>query len=69
MIDNEPRSATAVVLDDHTTIEIIYPEDLAELMKKNPVKVDMIVMHLSNRLRRLTNDYIKVCEEIAELSK
>lgn len=67
MIDNKPRSATAVVLDDDTTIEAIYPEDLADLMKENPPKVDMILKHLANRLRRLTEDYIKVCKEIVDL--
>ena len=68
MIENEPRSATAVTLDDETTIETIYPEDLAELMKKNPPKVDMILQHLSQRLRNLTRDYTKVCKEICELT-
>lgn len=68
MIDNEPRSATAVALDDETTIETIYPEDLTELMKKNPPKVDMILQHLSHRLRNLTRDYTKVCKEICDLT-
>lgn len=68
MIDNEPRSATAVTLDDETTIETIYPEDLTELMKKNPPKVDMILQHLSHRLRNLTRDYTKVCKEICDLT-
>lgn len=68
MIDNEPRSATAVTLDDETTIETIYPEDLAVLMKKNPPKVDMILQHLSHRLRNLTRDYTSVCKEICSLT-
>lgn len=68
MIDNETRSATAVTLDDETTIETIDAEDLTELMKQNPPKVNMILMHLSNRLRNLTRDYTKVCKEIADLT-
>ena len=68
MIDNEPRSATAVTLDNDTTIETIYPEDLAALMEQNPVKVNMILMHLSHRLRALTNDYMRVCKELCELA-
>ncbi len=68
MIDNETRSATAVTLDDDTTIETIDAEDLTELMKQNPPKVNMILMHLSNRLRNLTRDYTKVCKEIADLT-
>ena len=68
MIDDAPRSATAVALDNDTTVEVIYPEDFAELFKKNPLKVDMILKHLSMRLRRLTTQYYDVCEEIAAKS-
>ncbi len=68
MLDNEPRSATAVTLDNETTIETIYPEDLAKLMEQNPLKVDMIMMHLSHRLRFLTNDYLLVCKELCDMA-
>ena len=64
MIDDAPRSATAVALDNNTTVEVIYPEDFAELFEKNPFKVDMIMKHLSSRLRKLTAQYYDVCEEI-----
>ena len=66
MVDNEPRSATAVALDSDTTVEIIHPEDFAELFEKNPYKVDMILRHLSSRLRKLTSQYYEICEKIAE---
>lgn len=68
MLENENRSATAVVLDDYTVIESIYPTGLAELFEKNPLKVDMILKHVSYRLRRLTNDYLSVCRQISEAS-
>ncbi len=64
MIDGEPRSATAVVLEDNTTLETIRPEDLAELMTKNPMKVDMIMQFLSRRLRKLTVDYTDACQKL-----
>ncbi len=67
MIDGEPRSATAVTLEQDTTIEVIAPEDLEELFEKNPVKVWMIFAHLSNRLRNLTRDFEKVCGELDAL--
>ena len=69
MIDGEPRSATAVVLIDDTTLETIYPDDLEKLMKMNPPKVNMIMQHLSYRLRRLTVDYANACEEVKKLAK
>jgi CRP-like cAMP-binding protein len=69
MIDGEVRSATAVVEEDGTYVEIIRPEDLQKLFETNPVEVDQIMRHLSHRLRRLTEDYTKACQEVEELSK
>ena len=65
LLDMEARSATAVAEEDGTVVEIIRPEDLEKLFRSNPLKVDMILSHLSNRLRRLTKDYAKACEEAA----
>ena len=61
LVSKEKRSATAVVEEDDTILESIRAEDLKTLFKTNPMKVDMILSHLSNRLRRLTLDYIKAC--------
>lgn len=56
MIDEAPRTATAVILEPGTTLETIYPKDLEELFEKNPFKVLMIVQNLSGRVRRLSTD-------------
>ena len=66
MVDEAPRSATAVALDDETTVETIYPEDFAELFEKNPLKVNQILQHISSRLRTLTSQYCDTCEKIAQ---
>ena len=66
LVGNDPRSATAVVEEDDTTLEFIRAEDLEALFKVNPLKVDMILGHLSNRLRRLSLDYAKACAKAAE---
>ena len=68
MVSGEPRSATAVALEN-TTLEIIHPEDMNELFEKNPPKVNMILGHLSNRLRKLTNEYESACSVACELSE
>lgn len=59
------RSATAVVAEPGTMLEFIGAEDLTTLFETNPMKVNMILAHLSNRLRRLTADYVKACAEAA----
>ena len=69
MIDGVLRSATAVAIDDNTIIETIFPEDFEELFSKNPTKVWMILLHLSHRLRGLTDDFAAACAELNELNK
>ena len=66
LVGNDPRSATAVVEEDDTTLECFRAEDMEALFKVNPMKVDMILGHLSNRLRRLSLDYVKACTKAAE---
>ena len=66
LIAQEKRSATAVISEDDTTLECIRVEDIQPLFKAKPRKVDMILGHLSGRLRRLTTDYVKACAEAAE---
>ena len=66
MISEEDRSATAVAEQEGTCVEIIFPEDLENMFKTNPVKVDAILRHLSFRLRKLTVDFLNTCKEITE---
>ncbi len=66
MVDDDKRSATAIVLTDDTTLEAIALEDLTELFEKNPPKVGMILAHISYRLRKLTNEYMSACKLVYE---
>ena len=68
MIEGEPRSATAVVTESGSVLETIYEEDLAELFAVNPAKVFMVLSHLSNRLRKLTVDYLNACKLVYVVS-
>ena len=67
MIEEEERSATAVADSDETYVEIIHPDDLKSLFTENPIEVEMILRHLSNRLRKLTYNYIEACRKINDL--
>ena len=69
MLQNLPRSATAVVLENDTHLELIAPGDINELLEKNPSKVEMIIRHLSFRLRSLTHDYMDACHAAEELTE
>ena len=68
MIDDVKRSGTAVVLEDDTTLEIITPGDLSGLFKQNPPKVEMILDHVSYRLRKLTKEYMAACGLLSRVS-
>lgn len=63
LVSDEKRSATAVVEENETILECIRAEDLENLFRSNPIKIDMILRHLSHRLRGLTKDYVKACKE------
>lgn len=67
MIDNVKRSATAVVLEDGTVVETIYLNGMKNLFKENPPKVEMILAHLSYRLRKLTNEYNDACKVVFDI--
>ncbi len=68
LVDNDVRSATAVALTDQTTVEIITTDDLNELFTKNAPKVEMILAHLSYRLRTLTNSCMDACKLASDVS-
>ena len=67
MISDDARSATAVADSDDTYVEIVRPDGLEQLFKESPVKVEMILKHLSYRLRMLTYDYLTACKEVNDL--
>jgi len=66
MIDNLPRSATAVSLENNTKVQRIAAEDFPQYMQEKPAKVVMMMQHLGNRLRKLTENYMKACRAASE---
>lgn len=66
MLAGKERSATAVAKSNETYLEIVRLENLESMFKTSPVKVDMILRHLSYRLRSLTIDYFNTCKKISE---
>ena len=61
LLSHMPRSATAVALEANTQVLLISEEVFSEYLKERPAKVLMIMMHLSSRIRTLTQDYLTVC--------
>ena len=66
MIDNLPRSASAVALEEDTRIQRIDGSDFSTFMQEKPCKVFMILRQLSGRLRKLSEDYLEACRAVSD---
>lgn len=65
MIEELPRSATAVALEE-TQVQVISLDSFGEYLEKKPAKVMTILEHTSRRLRQLSYDYVEACAAIKE---
>ena len=68
LIDQAARSATAVAMENDTTVAEIDEASFREFFEKNPARVWMVMQQLSSNLRRRTEEFVNVCREIRELS-
>ncbi len=69
LFEGANRTAAAVALEKDTCVELIRESDLNAIFKNNPAMALMVLQHLSSRLRRLTNDYLKACKTLAETQR
>lgn len=68
LLDDQPRSATAVALEEGTRVEQLPAPELPHLLKRSPEKGFALLQYLSGRLRRLTQDYMNACRTVAEVT-
>lgn len=66
MIELYPRSATAVALDDGTTLVEITEIELSDYFRDKPEKLLSIMKQLSHRIRETDEKYINACRVIYE---
>jgi CRP-like cAMP-binding protein len=67
ILDNMPRSATAVCLKDCAVL-VVKPEHFMQFFQTKPMKVLNILQHMCMRLRDLTKIYLQVCKTLEEIS-
>ena len=67
IISDEPRSASAVAEESGTRVESMCRDDLEPIFRSCPAKIDMILRHLSYKLRKLNSDFLNTCKEITEI--
>lgn len=65
----EGHNATAVVETSGTQLEVIRADEIGGLFQSSPAKIDLLMKNLSYRLRSITYEYFKACQEIMEAEK
>ena len=68
LLEHAPRSATAVALEDESSVEAVTEENFGDFFRKNPARVLMILRQLSGNLRRTSLDYAETCRELQALA-
>ena len=68
MVDDAPRSATAVVRQTGAQVERFTPADLEKLVTDAPELAKSLLRHMSQRLRNLTVDYLGACKTAGDLA-
>lgn len=66
VLDDMPRSATAVCLTD-CAILVVKPENFMAFFQEKPVKILQILQQMCMQLRDLTKTYLQVCKTLEEL--
>ena len=66
LLDKSVRSATVVALEGGTKLEVITEADFNEFFARQPAKVYLILQRLCQKLRKTTQDYLRVCHTIHE---
>ena len=62
LIEIYPRSATAVAMEDGTTLQVIGEKEFSDYFKTRSDRLLAIMRQLSHRLRDLTEDYEAACK-------
>lgn len=66
LIENLPRSASAVALADDTEVEEIGAAEFSDYFEEKPVQVFLLVKQLSHRLRETSKNYEEACRTVSE---
>lgn len=67
IIENQPRNATIVVLDEPTIIQVITADDFFEYVRQNPTKLMLMLQRMGRRISQSNDELKDACETIAEI--
>ena len=66
ILDNMPRSATAVCLTDCTVL-VVKPENFMMFFEKKPAVILQLLQRMCIQVRDLSQRYLKVCKTLEEM--
>ena len=66
LLDNAPRSATAVVSEDGTVLSEISEETFEKFFEISPDRLLVLSEQMSHRLRDTTKRYVEACKTVNE---
>lgn len=66
LIDNAPRSATAVCLED-SRVKVITSESFSAYFAEAPGKIIVVMQQMAERLRELTKEYTEALKALEEI--
>ena len=69
LMDQSPRSATAISLSDDTTLQLIYEEYFSRTVSEEPEEILFLLQQMSTRLRRISRDYTEACRTVSEVTE
>ena len=69
LLDQAPRSATAVAMEDDTLVNVIPEADFMRYFEERTDKILLLMQQMCNRLRRTTRDYMEACRTVYEAAE
>ncbi|MBQ3132407.1 MAG: cyclic nucleotide-binding domain-containing protein [Clostridia bacterium] len=66
LVDEVPRSATAVAMEMDTRAEVVTRETFSGYLEERPERVIAVMQSMSKRIRTLTEDYLDACRAVTE---
>ena len=67
ILEAEPRSTTAVALENGTELEEISGAEFDRFLREKPDDAKRIMRQMSRRIRDLTSDYLEACRIVADI--
>ena len=67
LLEQAPRSATAISLNDDTVLCVIDERNFSRCLAENPENMRLLLQQMSTRLRRISRSYSDACRTVSDV--